>query len=258
LAILIFGLLIFVHELGHFLAARAFGVQVYEFAIGMGPAILKRQRGETLYAIRAIPFGGYCKMEGEDETIQSNRSLGVKPWWQRVIILFAGSFMNLVLGFIVCLIIAILMRTLSAETLYPVPPAEITGFFATISHAWQLTVSAAGLVIEAIRLLIIGGADITDVGGPIAIVGEIQQAAQLGIVPVLWLTAFISVNIGLFNLLPLPALDGGRIVFTLIEAIRRKPIPAEKEAIIHFVGIVLLLGLMVFVTFNDIVSCVSG
>ena len=200
------------------------------------------------------------KIDGdESEIVDFSCSFDKKPWYAKFVILAAGSFMNLILGFLVCVTIAILMRTLSAETLYPhLTPIETSGFFEIIRHAWQMMTTAAGLVVEAIVMLVTGGAGIGDLSGPLVIVDEIGRAAQLGIIHVLWLTAFISVNLGIFNLLPLPALDGGRIIFVIIEAIRRKPIPAEKEAIIHFVGIVLLLGLMIFITFNDIISCVTG
>ncbi len=106
-AILLFSLLIFVHELGHFVAAKLSGVQVNEFAIFMGPALVKWRRGETLYSIRCIPFGGYCAMEGEDEDTDNPRSFMKAAWWKRLIILAAGSFMNFVAGFL--LLVAIYM-----------------------------------------------------------------------------------------------------------------------------------------------------
>ena len=101
IAILIFGILIFVHELGHFLSAKALDVQVNEFSVCMGPAIWKKQKGETLYALRCIPIGGYCAMEGEDEESENPRAFTSKAWWRRLIILLAGSFMNFVAGLLV-------------------------------------------------------------------------------------------------------------------------------------------------------------
>jgi len=263
LAIFIFGILILVHELGHFWAARAFNVKVTDFAIGMGPAIWKKQKGETLYAIRAIPIGGYCKMEGEDEEIKSDRSLAAKPWWARFIVLFSGAFMNIVLGFVVCLIIVVWLAISPAdsETIFgglSMRLAENSNIFYILRLAFEMTLASVRVVFQSIGMLLSGEAGINDLMGPVGIVDEIGYYARVGGLPVLWLSAVMAVNLGILNLLPLPALDGGRIIFVLIEAVRRKPIPPEKEGIVHFIGIVLLLGLMVFVTFNDIVRLCFG
>ena len=240
LAIIIFGLLIFVHELGHFLAARAFDVKVIEFALGMGPAIWKRQKGETLYSLRLIPIGGFCKMEGEDEEQKSSRSFGAKPWWARLVILYAGSIMNLLLGFLLCLVIAIVV---------------VEGFnpLAVLQNTTARVGGLIQLMVQSVAMLFTGEVGVGDFSGPVGIVQVIGEVAQVGMPNLILLTAFLTINIGIFNLLPLPALDGGRSIFVIIEAIRKKPLNPEKEATVHFVGIVLLFGLMLFVTFNDIV-----
>jgi len=245
LTILLFGLLIFVHELGHFLAARAFDVKVTDFAIGMGPAIWKRQKGETLYAIRAIPIGGYCKMEGEDEEEKSDRSFSAKSWWARIIVLVSGALMNIILGFVLCLILVI------------TSPAEL-GFFGTIGVAWTWTWGMVAEIFNFIGMLFGGEVGIEVLSGPIGVGEAVGEMARLGMWQVGVLAAFMTVNLGIMNLLPLPALDGGRIIFTLFEGITGKKLAPEKEGIIHFVGIVLLFGLMIFVTYNDIVRCVTG
>jgi len=250
LTILIFGLLIFVHELGHFIAARAFDVKVTDFAIGMGPAIWKKQKGETLYAIRVIPIGGYCKMEGEDEEEKSERSLSAKPWWARIIVFISGALMNIVLGFVLCLVLVI--------TAPPEYGFANIGFFGTIQVALSATWGMVIAIFDFLRMLITGEIGVEVLTGPVGIGEAVGEMAQEGAFDVAFLTAFMTVNLGIMNLLPLPALDGGRIVFTLIEGITGKALPPEKEGIIHFVGIILLFGLMIFVTYNDIVRCFTG
>jgi len=245
LTILIFGLLIFVHELGHFLAARAFDVKVTDFAIGMGPAIWKKQKGETLYAVRAIPIGGYCKMEGEDEEEKSERSFSAKPWWARIIILVSGAVMNILLGFVLCLIIV---------AAHP----HNFGFWGTLQTAFATTWHMVYVIFDFLRQLISGEVGLEVLSGPVGVGEAVGEMARQGVMDVVSLAAFMTVNLGVMNLLPLPALDGGRIIFTLIEGITGKALPPEKEGIIHFVGIVLLFGLMIFVTYNDIVRCFSG
>ncbi len=335
-AIIIFSIIIFIHELGHFLAARAFGVKVLEFAIGMGPKLLKKQRGETLYSIRAIPFGGFCSMEGEDTQSQSEGAFSGKPWYARLIILAAGAFMNVLLGFIIFMCVLIpggmshglssnVIDTIPAESLAagklepgdkivkvgssgvhiqqdltlalmlhdgsdlnvtvkrngekitqtitpvlrnanapelgyvlnvqlaprPLTPASL------IHESFFETVNSVKQVFLGLKMLFTGQVGVQQMSGPVGVVSEMNQAAQTGgLLNFLFLAAFITVNIGVMNLLPLPALDGGRILFLLIELIRRKPIPPEKEGVVHFAGLVLLLGLMLFITWNDIMKLI--
>lgn len=336
-AILVFSLIIFVHELGHFLAARLFGVKVHEFAIGMGPTVYSRTKGETKYSIRAIPMGGFCSMEGEDCESDDENSFSAKPRYARFIILAAGATMNVLLGFLICLCfvaysasiggvasvkvdtvieqsdlsgflqpgdrivslngqrinikrdIDFIMqqnggkdceivikrdgKKLSAtfkpyETKYTDgSPAYIIGFTPKVERANPVnvfreaffqTVWMGKLVFVSLGMLISGKANVKDVSGPVGVVSAMNTTARSGgLLSLIYLASFISVNIGIMNLLPVPALDGGRIFFVIVEAIRRKPIPPEKEGIVHFIGLVLLMGIMVFATWNDILKLIK-
>ncbi|MBO5364082.1 MAG: RIP metalloprotease RseP [Clostridia bacterium] len=333
-AILIFSVIIFVHEFGHFLAARIFGVTVHEFAIGMGPAIWKKQgKGETLYSIRAIPMGGFCQLEGEDEESDSPGAFNNKKPVPRMVILVAGVVMNLVLGFMIVLGLmttnAIVNEGLPSTVVESVNPEASAASFlqpgdeivavngkrvhirtdlsfalsqngnqeATLTvkrdgekftesftpmemeyedgskgylvgfniavkpisiggilhEAFFQTVWMVKLVFVSLGMLFSGEAGIQDMSGPVGVVSAMNAVAQSGWYPLLFFAAFLAVNIGVMNLLPLPALDGGRILFVLIELIFRKPIPREKEGWIHFIGFALLILLMVYVTWNDLI-----
>ena len=116
IAILIFGVLVAIHELGHFASAKALGVKVNEFAVGMGPALLKWGRGETLYTLRALPVGGFCAMEGEDDDSSDPRSFGRAAWWRKVIILCAGAFMNFLTGLVIMAVLYAPAQGFRAET----------------------------------------------------------------------------------------------------------------------------------------------
>ncbi len=335
-AVLMFSLIIFVHELGHFITARLFKIKVHEFAIGMGPAIFSKQKGETKYSIRMIPMGGFCSMEGEDTSSEDEGSFSRKPWYAKFVVLASGAGMNIILGFLIC----ILFIAFSSENIATVEvdsvieqsnvanflqegdrivsingskinikrdidfamqqngkkecslvierdgrrieksfmpfetkytdgtPAYIIGFtpkiekaniFNVTREAFFQTIWMGRLVFVSIGMLISGQAGMNDVSGPIGVVDAMNTTAQAGgFVALLYLAGFISVNIGLMNLLPIPALDGGRIFFVLIEAIRRKPIPPEKEGLVHFIGLILLVGLMVFATWNDIIRIIKA
>ncbi len=334
-AIVMFSIIIFVHEFGHFITARMFGVTVHEFAIGMGPKLVSWQKGETKYSIRIIPIGGFCSMEGEDsEKTDDPGSINSKPWYQRLVILSAGSIMNLILGFVITVIFigivyaptgiptTVVDEVMEQSSLYgellpgdrivalngerinirrdlddlmfengkndavltvkrdgkkidfeftPITAkrtdgsdAYLVGFnikvqpmnmFNLLRESYFNTVYNGKLVFKSLGMLISGQAKVSDVSGPVGVVGVMNDQAQSGgILALLFLASFISVNIGIMNLLPLPALDGGRIFFVLIEAVRRKPIPPEKEGVVHFIGIVLLLTFMIYVTWNDIIK----
>lgn len=332
-AIIIFAVLIFVHELGHFIAAKSLGVKVLEFALGMGPKIISKQYGETVYSLRLIPVGGFCSMEGEDEEIKTERSFSSKKPWQRLIILVAGAFMNILLGFVILVglsssaqefvepVVSSVVTDGAAEsaglksgdrvirangrsvnimedftweisnnknpdgmlnlvvenngekknvTITPketdsgrsygiVLNTEENSFFAAVRNSFYRTGFYSRVIIDSLINLVTGKASISQVSGPVGIVHEIGTAVQTaqesgieGIKTLLSLTVLLTINLGVFNLLPFPALDGGRILFVLIEMIRRKPIPVEKEAIVHFIGIVILLGISVIIAFKDI------
>lgn len=339
MAILFFGLLISIHELGHFTFAKLFKVKVNEFALGMGPAIFKKKKGDTLYALRLLPIGGFVSMEGEDEDSQDENAFNRKNVWQRIIIVAAGAVMNLILG------VVIVATVLSMEDLIGTNQIiefeknaisqqtglkegdeiiEIDGhrvfsdmdisflmgrsddgvFDMTVrrdgkktelkdvtfktekdgkytfitydfvilgeeptvlnvmSNAVKRSASIARLVWLSLFDLVTGRYGLTDLSGPVGTVNVIANAAaeaavsRDGLISALTIMAFISINIGIFNLLPLPALDGGRLFFLLIEGIRRKPINPKYEGYIHGAGLALLLLLMLVVTFNDILNLI--
>ena len=340
LAILLFGLMVGIHEGGHFAAAKACGVKVEEFSLGMGPAIWKKRKGETLYALRCIPFGGYCMMTGEDEAVDDPRAFTSQPAWKRIIILFAGAFMNFVLGFVIVLILygssayayrgtqivsfqdgcpyqgeaglqvgdrflkidgqriylqsditdflqqgdgvydIVVRRDGRRVTLkdfpmtrieYPGQSRKLYGFnlgyeeatpLTTLRYSWNTTMEFGRWVWMGLRELVHGRVSVEDMSGPVGIVdymaetGERAQSLSDGLYNVFYFTAFITVNLAIMNLLPIPALDGGRIFLLLvsqvIEAVTHKKLDPKYEGYIHAAGMVLLLGLMAFVMFHDI------
>lgn len=339
LAILFFALIILVHEFGHFITAKMFKVKVNEFAIGMGPAIFKKQGVETLYSVRAIPIGGFCAMEGEDEDSESENSFNSKPCLARIVILAAGAFMNLLLGLVISIIVVGISSSDSIRV--PVVDSVVEGTYAegvlqrgdkivaingykvrcysdysfeismTNGDNCDVTIDRNGdkktfnikfsesqtsdgtsykiigivmatesknlktivcegfneavymgkLVIRSLRMLISGEVGAENLSGPIGVVSVMNDSISegikinfmAGILNFLYLTAFIAINIGMMNLLPFPALDGGRIIFVLFELITRRNIPRDKEGIVHAVGLVLLFGVMIFATWNDLV-----
>lgn len=331
-AVLVFLVLVLVHEFGHFITAKLCGVTVHEFAIGMGPAIFKKEHKGTIYSLRLIPIGGYCAMEGEDKESDDEGSFSKKKPWQRLIILVSGAFMNLLLGFILmcCIMfspnsnyvnvpeISKVMEASGAEEVGLQPGDEIVkingarvetftevqfelsrykggsvdveylrngethnvsvvpkqdkdgryiiGFEAKIEkldfggrlyHAWHYSLFYGKAILVSLFDLVTGNVGMEAMSGPVGIVSEIGKSAQMGWESLFGLAALITINLGLFNLLPLPALDGGRVLFVLVEIITRKKIPADKEGLIHFIGFVLLIGLMLFATWQDIVRLIK-
>ena len=341
MAILFFGLLISIHELGHFTFAKLFKVKVNEFALGMGPAIFKKKRGDTLYALRLLPIGGYVSMEGEDAESQDENAFNRKKVWQRIIIVAAGAIMNLILGVVIVAtvlsmedligtnqILEFHKDAISQQTGLKVGDefleidghrvfsdtdisflmgrsddgvfdmtvlrdgekgelkdvtfktekdgkytfitydfiilGEETNFFNVVENSFRRSASIARLVWLSFFDLITGRYGLTDLSGPVGTVNVIADAAsgavesKDGLITALTMMAFISINIGIFNLLPLPALDGGRLFFLVIEGIRRKPINPKYEGYVHGAGLALLLLLMLVVTFNDIVTLIKN
>ncbi len=348
IAIIAFGVLVGIHEFGHFVAAKSLGVKVNEFSIGMGPAIFKRQKGETLYALRCLPIGGYCAMEGEDEETEDPRCFARQRAWKKVIILCAGSFMNFLLGFVLVLIIFsqaagfnapvisgftennpyegedglmvgdqiysvdghriyytgnfTLYLSRGADTNYDIvvvrdgekvklsdfklePYEQADGSvlygisFSTVpatfgnvmKYSWYTTIDFVRQVWLALSDLVSGLVGLDDMSGVVGIVGMIndvgsQTAENEGIgvalMDVAYLVAFIAVNLAVMNMLPIPALDGGRVLFVLINVLvhlfTRKRIPARYEAYVHTAGFALLIVLMVVVMYNDISRLVTS
>ena len=343
-AILLFSILIFVHELGHFAAAKLSGVQVNEFSMFMGPAIWKKQVGETLYALRCIPIGGYCAMEGEDGGSDNPRSFDKADWWKKLIILVAGAAMNFIIGVALMVIVYLPMERavvpvidsferfstvdgehglqvgdrileLDGEKIYvqsdfslilslkggdvhdlvverggkkvaindllmerhEVVNADGTtqwlfgmnftiadmDFAGKVNYAWMQCLDTVRLVRLSLGMLISGKAGISDMTGPVGIVQQMSTVAEASptaldaLLNMLYFGAFIAINLAVMNLLPVPALDGGRVVGVLItaavEAVTKKKIDPKYEGYLHTGGMVLLLVLMAVIMFKDII-----
>lgn len=339
LAIVAFGLLVIVHEFGHFITAKRGGVQVNEFWIGMGPTLLKKEHNGTLYCLKLLPFGGACVMEGEDGESDNDHAFGKASLPRRMLIVAAGALMNFLVGFLIVLAVIqpngpnggyivstvdsvdpastaaaagglqagdeilevdgynILLRSdfemalsRGADTTYEIVvrrdgekitlpavvlEATIEGedgrkmiglTFAEqpnsigmhINMAVRTSLNYARLVWVSLGMLVSGQVGVDQLSGPVGVASVMAATASYSISAFLQLVAFISINLGVMNLLPLPALDGGRLVFLIIEGIRRKPVPAKYEGYIHAAGLMLLLALMVYVTGQDIVRLIAG
>ena len=347
IAIIIFGILIAIHEFGHFMAAKLCGVKVEEFAIGMGPALFKKQKGETVYALRILPIGGFCAMAGEDEESDDPRAFTNQGFWKKFVILCAGSFMNLVLGIVLILIMyagaqAFVTPTIdhfmdgcpyegaeamqAGDTFYSIDgqriylvsdvssflmrgngvydivmlrdgeKVELKDFALTtktyaeyanegpkygfvfgyteatfgtkLEYTWNTTLEFSRLVWLGLGDLINGKVGLKDMSGPVGIVdmmnevGQQAESAKAAADNLLYISAFIAVNLAIMNMLPIPALDGGRvflmIVTVIIEAVSRKKLDPKYEGYIHLGGMVLLLGLMALVMYNDIAKLITG
>ncbi len=332
IAILVFGALIFVHELGHYTFARIFKVGIKEFAIGMGPKLVSKTSQKTgiAYSLRLLPIGGFVSMDGEDEESTSENSFGSKPAWQRAIVLVAGGAVNILVGIILMATLAISAKTLVSNTVgefvdgasscesglqvgdtivkvgnsgthisydlaYAImregtEPVDVTvirdgeklllrdvvfptsdeggivtgaadfrlyaeekTFTSVVKHAYYESVTSVRLIWDSLIDLVKGKYGIDQMSGPVGVTTAIGDAAKSGFDDLLYFTALLALNLGIMNLLPLPALDGGRVVFVLIELIRGgKKIKPEIEGYIHTAGIALLMLLMLVVTFKDI------
>lgn len=348
-AILLFSFLIFIHELGHFIAAKLSGVQVNEFAIFMGPALFKKQVGDTLYSIRCIPIGGYCAMEGEEEETDSPHSFQKAAWWKRLIILLAGSFMNFFVGVLIMFIVfapakqfvtPVIEKFESYSTVnrdgglqagdrileidgekiylqtdfsmilslnhgdihdlvverngkkvkldnFLMERHSVTGEdgvtqelyglnFAVVNadiptkavYAWNSSLNTVRMVRLSLQMLLTGKAGLKDMTGPVGIVKIMSDAADSSekvseaIMNMLYFGGFIAINLSVMNLLPIPALDGGRAVAlllsTTIGGVTKKKINPKYEGYIHSVGMILLLGLTAVILFKDIFLIFKG
>lgn len=220
--IILLGFLIIIHEGGHFFVAKLCNVKVNEFSIGFGPIIYKKQRTETMYSIRLIPLGGFVSMEGEDEKSENERSFSKATIPKRIAIVAAGALVNIIFGLIVY----------------------------TIMFGIQETSTLIVALGDSIKQLITGQIGLDQMVGPIGIGGIVSQTN--GIYEFLILLSIISVSLGVTNLLPIPALDGGKILILIIEAIRKKPMKQETEAYIQLIGFAALITLSVIVMFQDV------
>ena len=337
--ILMFGVLIFIHELGHFIAARKCGVGVYEFSIGMGPKLISHtsKKSGILYSLRLLPIGGFVAMHGEDDDDNFDNdktSLSKKPIWKRFIVISAGALMNLILGFIICFFLVIFGGDIASTKIEEFRFSEMEGRGLEIGdeiidvdgkniNIWHdfsyelmnlpgekvdITVIRDGkeVVVHDFKIpyyidnktgIKLGAAsfikpekaekDFSEVikqtffqpiavvrvtwvslidtlkgrygtealSGPVGVVSELDEVKKVGgNSSLFFMMMLITINLGIMNLLPIPALDGGRLLFLLIEAIIRKPIPKKVEAAVNSIGLMLLMGLMLFVTCKDILK----
>lgn len=355
LTILIFGVIINLHELGHFFFAKLFGVKVEEFSFGMGPLIYSKKRGETQYSIRLFPIGGFVAMEGEEEDSKDARAFCNRPSWQRFLILFAGAGMNILLG--LCLLgyttsqmnllgtnvvarltegtasatylqpgdrivsvngcntpgyndvvfqlirdedgvvdLTVLRggdltmtrweRTLAGFSIGEKNPGERVALTVpfemediedglrtlkidfvflgaertlgnSVYYTFQQTVSTVKQVWYSLLDIITGRFGLSQLSGPVGTATVIQEASNQGLSSLVTLVAYITINVGVFNLLPFPALDGGRLFFLLVGALFRRPIPQKYEAYINAAGMMLLLFFVGVVTFSDVMKLVA-
>lgn len=347
LAILLLGILVTIHEFGHFISARSVGIEVMEFSIGFGPKLLgwKDKRG-TDFSLRALPLGGYCAFYGEDDakgaTQGDPRAYSAQPVWKRMFSVLMGPGMNFLLAFVVAVLFfwiggvshvtayepvladvsagspaaaaglkpgdvitavngadvldgttETLMKALAAYQAGEDPlrltvrrkgesfETALTPFFDEGADKYRIGVSIAGLptavdtqpvdllgaircgrdwcwrsgtaILDSLRQLISGKASLKEAAGPVGVISMVStQVRQKGFEGFLNLLVFISINLGIVNLMPIPGLDGSRFLFMLLEAVRRKAIPPQKEAVVHLAGYVLLLGLMVVLTYQDV------
>ncbi|MBQ7046279.1 MAG: site-2 protease family protein [Oscillospiraceae bacterium] len=343
IAIVFFGFVIMFHEIGHFLFAKLFKVKVNEFSLGMGPTLLKKQKGETTYSVRLLPIGGFVSMEGEDEESTDERAFNNKPAWQRIIIVAAGGVINIIMGVILVAIMLCqtdLIGTTQIHSFYdnavsaqsgleagdkiveingkhvfsqydvsflmmrdddgvmdfvvdrndekiavddvkfktsPIEGQEnlikieydfiIAGvkptFLSVTKYAVLESISIGRMVWVSLFDLITGKYGLSELSGPIGVVNYVADAAEqsssnMNWTPLLNIMALIAINIGLFNLLPIPALDGGRLLFLIVELIIRRPVPQKFEKWLHAVGLILLFGFMIIISFKDIITLIRG
>ena len=334
--ILILGIIVFIHEFGHFIFAKRAGIYVYEFSLGMGPRLFKfkRKNDETEYSLRLFPIGGYVQMAGEeieaDKNIPEDKRMQSKSWGQRFMTIIAGIMFNFILAIVVFFIIGLvngasqnkpyinlvedsinsdlvnvgdrilavngkkviftdvfvldvqlnsgkpLNLTVSSDgvkrdvVLNPIQVEKDgkvsykygiglgdevkTGFFASIKYAFVKFVSLMVQMFLVVINLFTGKLGLSSMSGPVGIFNVVGESAQAGFINLVYLVGFISLNVGFMNLLPIPALDGGRILFLIIEKIKGSKVDVKVENTIHTIGFVLLMVLMLVITFNDIIK----
>ncbi len=339
LFVLILGVIVFIHEFGHFMMAKLNGVYVYEFSIGMGPKLFGWKGKETDYSLRLIPIGGFCAIAGEDvedddlKDVPEEKRLQSKSAWQRFLIMVFGATNNFISAILILFFIALIWGGTTMDTVvgkvekgypadkvgfdvsdriiefnghsittsddltlymaiakptktntfvvekkngkvetYNVKPKKIkkddeisyaygitiksekaTGFVNAIKYTGKKTVAIFKQMFITVGYLFTGGISLNQLSGPVGIYSVVGETSRAGIQNVLYLIAFLSINVGFINLLPLPAFDGGHILFIIIEKIKGSPVKPELENKIHMIGMMLLLLLMLVITVNDII-----
>lgn len=342
--VLLFGFIIFSHELGHFLMAKVSGIRVNEFALGMGPKLFGFRRGGTEYTLRLLPIGGFCALEGEDEDSDDESAFGNKSVWRRILVIIGGGLFNIILGYILMVLVLAPQKVYATTTLSQFAEnsataaagaqvgdriVEIDGYaiytdrdlsfamaladpkavrmvverdgqrvdlgefamntqtmedgkeiamldfyvqpeqrslLGVLGRAGADTFSTARMVVESLKGLLTGRFGLNEVAGPVGTAQAISQAAGAGLSQgfgqavsnIVIMMIMITVNLGIVNLLPLPALDGGRLLFLIWEGVTRKPVPAKYEGYVHAAGFMLLIGVMVLVTFHDVWRIITG
>ena len=252
--IVFFVILIVPHEFGHFITAKMLGVRVNEFAFGMGPAILQKQGKETLYSVRIFPVGGYCALEGENEDTGDPKAFNSKPGWVKIIILLAGVTMNVITALLIVFFLLLILRLIAkgngAQELANIGAFQI--FTESVKDSFTVVGRMGLLIFDSLKQLFTGEASINELSGPVGIVSAVNESASQGVMYYFMLTAIMCVNLAIVNILPLPALDGGRILFVIIRKITGRMISDELEAKIHMIGMALLLALVIMITFKDV------
>lgn len=336
--ILMLGIIVFIHELGHFIWAKKFGVYCYEFSLGFGPKLFsfRRKNDETLYCLRLIPIGGYVAMAGEevddDKSVSKDKKLYNKPWYKKLIIILAGIINNFILGFLILFLIALmygsyttepiigvvtkdsssqkagikegdkiisingektrtwddvtlklvlsnndkaqefLLETSDGEKKVSVKPEKITDEDGNVSYSYGIGLddtkyhglgnafkyatnkfgSIFNSMIVTIKALFTGKVGLDSLSGPVGIYSIVGSQSKAGLSGLLYLLAYLSINVGFINLIPFPAFDGYRAVIILIERITRKKVNAKVDAIVNQVGLFLLFALMIYITIKDV------
>lgn len=334
LAILAFGLLVTVHEFGHFITAKRGGIQVNEFWIGMGPTIFSKEYNGTQYCLKVLPLGGACVMEGEDQDSDNPNSFGKASIWRRMLVIVAGALMNFITGFVIVTVVLgfassggfasrtidgfedgflysgsdmlmendeilkvngytvltnsdihIGLATATDDGLFDITvrrdgekvelvdipltkeiddgsrygiqfKVEEKTFISLMKNSLFTSINFARAVWESVIMLFSGSVGVSDLSGPVGVANVMAETAQISMSSFFMLVAFISINLGVMNLLPLPALDGGRLVFLILELFRGKPVPPKYEGFVHAAGLALLLMLMIYVTGQDIIRLI--
>ena len=327
---LVFGVMIFIHEAGHFFTARACGITVKEFAIGMGPKLFSwtSKKHVTLHSLRLFPIGGYVSMEGEDEDSEDENAFCNKPVWQRMLVVIAGPFMNIVLGILLTLIVVLSQPRLGStviaqfndnsissdklavgdqivevdgtrvftgnEVMYEIMnqgyepidvvvkrdgekvtvedvtfgvlteqgvsfgqmdfkvEAESKSFLNVGKQTATRSVSTVKMVYDSLIGMVTGRFGMDAVSGPVGVAQTVGDAAKTDFVSFLYIGAILTINLGVINFIPFPALDGGRFLLLIVEAIRRKPIDKKIEGYINAAGLIVLFGFMIMITCKDI------